>query len=261
MINKPEKIIVHHTGGTDIDPLADTSNHTFEIVNEYHKGKWNFMASTGYYIGYQYFIEKSGKVIQGRADEDEGAHTIGENLRSIGICMAGNFDLTLPTTEQTEALRGLMAQICLKYGITKENIFPHRHFAHKTCYGDKLSDSWASDLICEACWHKVEEPMAFKQIEETEVKSTETVEPEKYVTPLVTWDFYKKVLSESSDDEITLNKDMDKIKTVFTFLEGKKTYIVAIVGLIYGILSKDAHIIEVSILAMTGRGAISKLEK
>lgn len=50
------------------------------------------------------------------------------------------------------------------------------------------------------------------------------------------------------------------MKNIFTFLSGKKTYIVAILGLIYGILTKDMSIIEVSLLGITGRSAISKLE-
>jgi len=35
-MNRPEVIIVHHSGGTDANPLADTSNQTFEIIKNYH---------------------------------------------------------------------------------------------------------------------------------------------------------------------------------------------------------------------------------
>ena len=56
-LNIPEYIIVHHTGGTDDNPLADTSHHTFEIVDAYHKSLgWDG-------IGYNWFIEKDGKTV------------------------------------------------------------------------------------------------------------------------------------------------------------------------------------------------------
>ena len=61
-MNTPQWVIVHHTGPTAYDPKADTSHHTFEDVNEYHRQKWDFKSSLGYYIGYHYFIEKDGTV-------------------------------------------------------------------------------------------------------------------------------------------------------------------------------------------------------
>lgn len=148
--NKPLYLIVHHTGGTDADPKADTSNHTFEIVDAWHKQLWNFKSSLGHYIGYQYFIDKTGKVTQGRADTDEGAHTIRKNLSSLGICLAGNFDTTLPTKEQIAALKTLLKAKMAQYSIPLANVVPHRTFAEKSCYGNRLSDTWAQDLLKEA---------------------------------------------------------------------------------------------------------------
>jgi len=151
--NKPEWIIVHHTGGTDINPLADTSNHTFDIVNEWHKKLWNFKSKFGYYIGYHYFIDKRGVVYHGRDDLEEGAHCRGMNTRSIGIAMAGNFDRppymsnSYPSKEQIEALKLLLIKLSDKYKIPFRRIVPHRFFAVKTCYGKNLSDWWASNLV------------------------------------------------------------------------------------------------------------------
>ena len=140
-MNKPEYIIVHMSGGTDANPLADTSNHTMEMVNAWHKAKgWDG-------IGYNWFIEKDGKLVKGRDENKVGAHTIGYNDKSIGICLAGNFDATLPTAEQTETLKKLLIEKTAQYNIPKEKIVPHRTFASKTCYGRKLSDTWARDLI------------------------------------------------------------------------------------------------------------------
>ena len=105
------------------------------------------ISSLGYYIGYHYYISKDGTIKQGRADTDEGAHTIGYNTQSLGICLAGNFDATLPTPAQESALRNLLTTLSTKYSIPLENIVPHRKFAVKTCYGNKLADNWASLLV------------------------------------------------------------------------------------------------------------------
>src|SRR3990167_2696425 len=139
--NKPDKLIVHHTGGTDANLLADTSHHTFKIVDDFHRAKgWGK-------IGYHYFIEKSGKLTQGRADNEEGAHTIGQNRTSLGVCRAGNFDAPLPTPEQVDTLRKLLKEKCAQYSIPAAQIFPHRHFSSKSCYGKNLTHDWARALV------------------------------------------------------------------------------------------------------------------
>jgi hypothetical protein len=54
--NKPEYLIVHHSGGTDAYPLADTSHHTAQIMESWHLSKgWDG-------LGYQYVIHKDGEV-------------------------------------------------------------------------------------------------------------------------------------------------------------------------------------------------------
>ena len=146
-VNRPQYLIVHHVGGTDANPLLDTSNQSFETVNAYHKIAFDFKSSLGYYIGYHYYISKNGILRQGRLDTDEGAHTLGYNNKSIGICLAGNFDAKLPTPEQTSALKILLEKKKSQYNIPSQNIVAHRMFANKTCFGRKLSDTWASSLV------------------------------------------------------------------------------------------------------------------
>lgn len=140
-MNTPEFIIVHHTGGTNALPLADTSHHTAVMVDKDHKARgWGQM-------GYHWFIEKSGRIVQGRPETLEGAHTIGFNNKSIGICLAGNFDLTVPTAEQEYALTWLLVKTQAKYNVKNENIIPHRLATAKTCYGNRLANEWARNLL------------------------------------------------------------------------------------------------------------------
>lgn len=140
--NFPEMIICHHSGGTNANPLADTSHHTAQIMEAYHLSLgWDG-------LGYHYAIHEDGKVWKGRPEHINGAHTIGQNTKSIGIVLSGNFDATLPSKEQEKALAGLIATIRAKYpAIGRDNIYPHRKFANKSCYGKLLGDDWAKNLI------------------------------------------------------------------------------------------------------------------
>lgn len=143
----PKYIIVHHAGGTDSAPLADSSNYTLAQCNADHKARFNMLSSLGYYVGYTYFIDKLGHVTQTRKDGEVGAHTIGRNQDSIGICLAGNFDAFQPTAAQIQSLKTLMAAKVAAFSIPLENIYPHRHFATKSCYGKLLADDWARKLL------------------------------------------------------------------------------------------------------------------
>jgi len=141
--NFPEYLIIHHGGGTDTEPLLDTSHHTANIMESWHLSKgWEG-------LGYHLVIHEDGEVWKGRPEHYHGSHARGYNTKSIGICLSGNFDAKLPTDEQVEALRKLLLDLSEKYGIPKENIVPHRKFANKTCYGKLLDDDWASSLLIE----------------------------------------------------------------------------------------------------------------
>lgn len=143
--NRPKEIILHHTGGTDAQPLADSSNFTVKQCDELHRVKFNYKSSLGWYVGYHYYIDKLGGVTQCRADTDAGAHTVGRNVDSIGICLAGNFDAFMPTPAQVESLKVLVNQLSKKFDIKVVN--PHRKYAVKTCYGNKLPDDWGQKLL------------------------------------------------------------------------------------------------------------------
>lgn len=138
-------LIVHHTGGTDANPLLDTSHHTFAIIKAGH------LAQGWIDIGYNWVIEKSGKIVQGRDEKIDGAHTLGYNSKSISVCLPGNFDATLPTKEQEEAFKIFYRDLIKRYpNITPDKVYPHRKFANKSCYGKKLADDWASNLAKQA---------------------------------------------------------------------------------------------------------------
>ncbi|MHA1401537.1 MAG: peptidoglycan recognition protein family protein [Candidatus Heimdallarchaeaceae archaeon] len=141
--NFPEEIILHHSGGINSNPLEDTSHHTAEMMEAWHLSKgWSG-------LGYHFVIHKDGEVWKGRPEHINGAHTLGRNFKSLGVCLAGNFDATMPTEAQKTALKELLVDLMDKYSIDKEKVYPHRHFSNKTCYGNNLSDDWAQNLLSE----------------------------------------------------------------------------------------------------------------
>lgn len=155
-LNRPNKIIVHHTGGTDAQPLADSSKATAQDIDAWHKLRWPGFTSLVYkndkgkfyHTGYHFVIEKDGKIVPCRAMNEEGAHCIGQNTSSIGVNLAGNFDLTLPTQAQKNSFKKVFKLIQAAYpNITEHDIYPHRRYATKTCYGNNLSDTYFTELL------------------------------------------------------------------------------------------------------------------
>lgn len=88
-------------------------------------------------IGYHYLILLDGTVMRGRPEDEMGAHCLGHNLQSIGVCYVGGLDKeTLQpkdtrTEEQKRAMRNLVARLRRRYpGAT---LHGHREFAAKAC--------------------------------------------------------------------------------------------------------------------------------
>jgi len=120
-MNNPNKIIIHHSA---------TDGGTFESIRKYHMDK-GFVG-----IAYNYLIETDCSVHIGRAETATGAHTLGQNEQSIGICLVGNFDEYEPTVEQYATLKLLIAEIRLRWGDLP--LFRHSDFANKTCPGRRF---------------------------------------------------------------------------------------------------------------------------
>jgi len=130
----PKAIVVHHGAG----------DFTFEQVDIYHRRKWGFESSLGYYAGYHYFIEFNGKVYQARQDTEEAAHTVSAakkhywNRNSIGICLQGNTENKIQTDEQVRVLKGLIEAKQLSYDIPNSKVYGHRDISPTLCPGRYL---------------------------------------------------------------------------------------------------------------------------
>ena len=136
--NIPRKAIIHHTADSSVAPQL-------EKVNVFHKKKYNFQSRKGSFVAYHFFIERDGAVFQTRDENEEGAHTKSENISSIGICLAGNFDFQTPTNNQRLAMVKILDRILKVWQIPISEIYPHRRFAPTSCYGIQLTDNWARE--------------------------------------------------------------------------------------------------------------------
>lgn len=88
-------------------------------------------------IGYHYVVDLDGTVEPGRPESEIGAHCLGHNQYSIGVCYVGGLaaDGKTPkdtrTAAQKEALLALLKKFRAKY--PNASIHGHRDFAAKAC--------------------------------------------------------------------------------------------------------------------------------
>ena len=136
-----DMIVLHHTGGADIDASA-------EEIDQWHK-------NDGWLgIGYHYVIRKDGTIEKGRPDWTVGAHAYGENWHTIGIHLSGDFSVAEPTEAQIESTAMLLANLCTDYGlpIDEDHIVGHRDLMSTDCPGDNLYNEIPT-IIGKANWY------------------------------------------------------------------------------------------------------------
>ena len=94
------EIILHH---------AEASHASVEDVNQWHLN--NGWAG----IGYNYYIRKDGTIWRGRPEWAVGAHAIGHNDKSIGICCEGAYMTETMPAAQMAALKELIRTMMAKH--------------------------------------------------------------------------------------------------------------------------------------------------
>ncbi|HEY5524699.1 MAG TPA: peptidoglycan recognition family protein [Clostridium sp.] len=116
--NEPTDLVFHHTASNTISP---------EDINKMHiQEGWEG-------IGYHFYIRKDGTIYRGRPENTIGAHAIGRNRNSIGICLEGNFETEVPTEEQKNSLVKVSTDMIIKYNL--EGIIGHKDVFETLCPG------------------------------------------------------------------------------------------------------------------------------
>jgi hypothetical protein len=130
-----DTIVVHTAGSYDSEDHL-VVHQAMEVVRHFHMmplAKYDrgvLVKGTGgngwSEIGYHRYIEQSGLVRTGRADERIGAHVQGFNLRSLGICCSGHGDYEPLNDSQRRSLVSQCAAWCRLYGIHPDRVIGHR---------------------------------------------------------------------------------------------------------------------------------------
>jgi hypothetical protein len=118
-------IVVHHSAL----PLSDGP---LEIQHKH-------MHTKGYAdIAYQFVIDQTGQIYEGRNLNVRGAHTGGHNTGTVGIVLLGNFEEIEPTGAQLVSLKQLGR--CLRDEFAITHIAGHRDFQPEVtaCPGENL---------------------------------------------------------------------------------------------------------------------------
>ena len=126
-----EMLVIHHTGFPNED-----KDSTVQAIHKFHQETFKWAG-----VGYHYLIRKNGMIEQGRRPDMVGAHAYGHNKNSLGICLAGNFDIGKPTAAQMDAVKELCRWLCQKYKLDplrKGTIVGHRDLNDTACPGKRL---------------------------------------------------------------------------------------------------------------------------
>lgn len=116
--------VVHHSAGP--------SSQSVKTIQNYH------MNSRGWDdVGYNFLIDRHGRIYEGRGWTVIGAHAKGHNTSNIGVCVIGNYTDTAPNEEIKDALAWLYAEANRRASKTLA-IRTHRMVGSTACPGDKL---------------------------------------------------------------------------------------------------------------------------
>ena len=119
-----EEVIVHCTATPEGRAVSVSD------IDRYHRQR-GFAC-----IGYHFVVDLDGKVHAGRPLDQAGAHCVGHNAHSIGVCYVGGLDQhgrpkDTRTPEQKVALRALIAVLKQLYPNAK--VYGHRQFNNTAC--------------------------------------------------------------------------------------------------------------------------------
>lgn len=115
-MNTRDFVVVHHSA------IRQDGRAQFGRIDNGHRAREFPKSSLGYYCGYHFVVEENGSVLKARELNERGAHAdncgcstdlsgVGKgliNFRSIGICLAGDFNSDVPTPEQIMSMHALV---------------------------------------------------------------------------------------------------------------------------------------------------------
>lgn len=145
-----KNIAIHHTAS----PRASGKEQLYPVDKFHRETRGYPKSSLGWNVGYNYFVDVSGKVTQTRLVGEETMAQVGHNCDiesrcdTISICLAGNFDIELPSDAQIKALRTLLKDLQTNYPNAKPTF--HRSLQkNRTCPGRLFTKEYLDTRILE----------------------------------------------------------------------------------------------------------------
>ncbi|MEU6858819.1 N-acetylmuramoyl-L-alanine amidase [Glycomyces sp. NPDC046736] len=124
--------VVHHS--------AASADQTVKAIQGYH------MDTNGWSdIGYNFLVDKAGKIYMGRGWLGVGAHAANHNTATVGVCVIGNYESGLPTDAALDAVAWLYQEACKRKG-SALTVYGHRDLGSTACPGGSLH-SWAKSKL------------------------------------------------------------------------------------------------------------------
>jgi len=103
-------------------------------------------------IGYHFVLDRDGTEVKGRPVSRAGAHILGHNANTIGVCLIGGHGAAATdsfedhfTPEQDAALRRLIKDLKEKYPTIKK-VSGHNEYANKGCPGFNVPEWYSSGV-------------------------------------------------------------------------------------------------------------------
>lgn len=136
---KPKKIIIHHSACMDSNALEWSAIRRYHIVN-------NGWADIGYHAGVE-MVAGSYEALYGRPLDSPGAHALGHNKESLGICLVGDFTSAPPPDEQMAVAARIVNLWLRLFGIPVDAIFKHSDVNETECPGAAFPWARFMDII------------------------------------------------------------------------------------------------------------------
>ncbi|XP_059048712.1 peptidoglycan-recognition protein LB-like [Achroia grisella] len=127
-------VVIHHSYEPGVCWTTDDCKAAMRSMQNYHQNGQGWAD-----IGYNFAVGGDGGVYEGRGWQTVGAHAVGYNMLSIGICLIGNWVSALPPQVQLENTRRLIAA-GVERGFISPNyrLIGHRQATATECPGDAL---------------------------------------------------------------------------------------------------------------------------
>nr|BAF74637.1 peptidoglycan recognition protein-D [Samia ricini] len=130
-------VVIHHS-------YIPAACHTRETCCKAMRSMQNFHMDGHQWwdIGYHFGVSSDGTVYEGRGWSTLGAHALHFNSVSIGICLIGDWRVSLPPADQIKATKSLIAAgVELGYISPQYKLVGHRQVRATECPGDALYEN------------------------------------------------------------------------------------------------------------------------